>query len=316
MHGDHQTRIKCDTTGGINPGANGANVIWDFSMISYLTAYTDLYSSNINYQNCFGSFIPSPNLMVSNIPISNWNAFYYGDSIAYYHLGSCQDLGFGVYHEHHYNDPLKIMKFPWVYGDTLSDQAEGPSHQGLSNSHYNKISLYQECDGWGKLILPNVTYDSVLRVHVFRFHQDSILNVGIFSYDSSEYFTWYTKNLGAPAFEMGSVVLKDSNGVVLSTGSFMNAYTVNHFPQGVNDKSKIPDEAFISPNPFGNKINVSQTNNSPSEIIIYDITSRKLINQQFTNTITINTEQLPNGIYVYQLTSGNGLCKNGKLVKE
>ncbi|HKR04241.1 MAG TPA: T9SS type A sorting domain-containing protein [Bacteroidia bacterium] len=77
----------------------------------------------------------------------------------------------------------------------------------------------------------------------------------------------------------------------------------------------------ISPNPFSNEINISSTANDLSEIILYDITSRKLLQQTFTGSASINTSQLSKGIYLYEVRNNpdsyrDGIIKKGKVVKE
>lgn len=73
---------------------------------------------------------------------------------------------------------------------------------------------------------------------------------------------------------------------------------------------------YLFPNPFSDKLNFTYNNNKLSEIIIYDIASRKLLQQKFTNSITLSTEQLARGIYFYEVQCGSSLCKKGKLVKD
>lgn len=75
-------------------------------------------------------------------------------------------------------------------------------------------------------------------------------------------------------------------------------------------------EIKISPNPFSSKLNISTSSREPSEIILYDISSRKLLQQEFSNSISLNTEQLAKGLYLYEVQSKDGLCKKGKVVKD
>lgn len=72
----------------------------------------------------------------------------------------------------------------------------------------------------------------------------------------------------------------------------------------------------VAPNPFNDKITFTLNNNWPSEIILYDINSRKLLKQEFTSAVSINTEQLAKGIYLYEVRNKNGVIKKGKVVKE
>jgi hypothetical protein len=73
---------------------------------------------------------------------------------------------------------------------------------------------------------------------------------------------------------------------------------------------------LIFPNPVTNQLTVITNINAQSEIIIFDITSRKLLQQQFTNSITLNTALLAKGIYLYEVRNKNGVVKKGKVVKE
>ncbi len=83
---------------------------------------------------------------------------------------------------------------------------------------------------------------------------------------------------------------------------------------GINANYENP-EISIYPNPFSDQVNISLNTFEFAEIIIYDITSRKLIHQSFSNLTTLNTEQLIKGIYLYEIRFANGFYKKGKLVK-
>lgn len=71
----------------------------------------------------------------------------------------------------------------------------------------------------------------------------------------------------------------------------------------------------IYPNPLNNKLNIDLITNQLSEIILYDISSRKMLQQSFTNSISINTEQLAKGLYLYEIKNKQGIIKQGKVVK-
>jgi len=72
----------------------------------------------------------------------------------------------------------------------------------------------------------------------------------------------------------------------------------------------------LYPNPFSDELNFSVNNNETSEIIIYNLTSQKILQQKFNKQISLNTQQLPNGFYYYEMYNRNGLIKTGKLVKK
>jgi len=84
---------------------------------------------------------------------------------------------------------------------------------------------------------------------------------------------------------------------------------------GVNENTG-RESISIYPNPVTDKLNIQITNYELAEIILYDLSSRKLLQQTFTNTTTINTEQLAKGMYLYIVRNRNGIIKNGKVIKQ
>ncbi|MEO5570223.1 MAG: T9SS type A sorting domain-containing protein [Bacteroidia bacterium] len=112
----------------------------------------------------------------------------------------------------------------------------------------------------------------------------------------------------------------DSNTTIVGTGGFGIVYLL------IDDVSlslctDIKEEnqnsaIIIYPNPITDKLSIRINNKELSEIILYDITSRKLLQQKFTNSVTLNTEQLAKGIYLYEVRNKNGVIKKGKVVKE
>ncbi len=100
-------------------------------------------------------------------------------------------------------------------------------------------------------------------------------------------------------------------------------YTIQDLPPhspvslcGVGISELNENEANIFPNPVADELTVKTADNEPSELTIYDLASRILIQQTFTSTTTVNTKQLPNGMYLYELRNKNNVIKNGKIIKE
>jgi hypothetical protein len=71
----------------------------------------------------------------------------------------------------------------------------------------------------------------------------------------------------------------------------------------------------VYPNPFLNSLSVS-SNVSNATFILNDILGRVIMKKDFSNSVTVNTETLPAGIYLYKLESAGRAIKNDKLVKE
>lgn len=84
---------------------------------------------------------------------------------------------------------------------------------------------------------------------------------------------------------------------------------------GVNDLNEVVS-INLFPNPFENEFNVNANRNELLEITIYDLTSRIILHQKFTNSVLLNTELLSKGMYFYEVLHGNNLYKLGKLIKD
>jgi hypothetical protein len=84
---------------------------------------------------------------------------------------------------------------------------------------------------------------------------------------------------------------------------------------GIDEQSK--NQAItIYPNPVFDKLNITVNTKESSEIILYDMASRKLLQQKFMNSVSLNTKQVAKGLYLYEVRNKNGVIKKGKIVKE
>lgn len=104
------------------------------------------------------------------------------------------------------------------------------------------------------------------------------------------------------------LVVNDSGSVCMSCLVFQQTTNVIETPETA-------EKITVYPNPFNDKIEVGIKNNIQSEIFLFDITSRKILQQKFTNSVSLNTEQLAKGIYLYEVRDKNGLYKTGKVLK-
>lgn len=73
--------------------------------------------------------------------------------------------------------------------------------------------------------------------------------------------------------------------------------------------------SIIYPNPFTNELNI-RTEEGKSEISLYDILSHKFITTEFDTEINISLNNIPKGVYIYELHCSGGNIKRGKIVKQ
>jgi hypothetical protein len=88
-----------------------------------------------------------------------------------------------------------------------------------------------------------------------------------------------------------------------STLSVINSHPVEH-------------SLSLYPNPFNDKLNILSNTNGNFELILYDLLSQKIVQRQFTNSMTLSTEELAKGVYIYEVRNKKGVIQNGKVVKE
>jgi polyhydroxybutyrate depolymerase len=91
-----------------------------------------------------------------------------------------------------------------------------------------------------------------------------------------------------------------------------------NFCSGTLGVSKEINKVSISlyPNPFENQLIVQCASNSEYTFILYDNLSRIKLKETFFGNSTIYTDELPNGIYYYEIGNTEKQAKTGKLIKK
>jgi hypothetical protein len=106
--------------------------------------------------------------------------------------------------------------------------------------------------------------------------------------------------------------------VTVKYGSFLGGALVDNFiiysGLGIDGQTGI-EKLKIFPNPFSNQITFTSSTNELSTISLYDLLGKQILQQSFSNSTTINTEQLENGIYFYELENSKRILGKGKVVK-
>jgi hypothetical protein len=75
------------------------------------------------------------------------------------------------------------------------------------------------------------------------------------------------------------------------------------------------DKISFYPNPFSNELQIKSSGVEQMDLILYDFTSALVLEEEFTNSISIITKHLPTGFYFYVVKSKNGIIQIGKLLK-
>ncbi|HKR03629.1 MAG TPA: SBBP repeat-containing protein [Bacteroidia bacterium] len=152
-------------------------------------------------------------------------------------------------------------------------------------------------------------------------------------YDSSGIVN-SVKHAGGVQYDHGSGVACDNNSNVYVCGNFINTASFDLITltadtnggdafiwkacngiTGIDTPAELI-KTSLYPNPFYDLLNIRVNNNELSEVIIYEITSRKILYQRFANSVSLNTKQLAKGIYIYEIRNKNNVIGKGETIKE
>jgi hypothetical protein len=117
-------------------------------------------------------------------------------------------------------------------------------------------------------------------------------------------------NAGTPIAWITNDVAGNTRGVVPDVGAY-------EFPSNVGIESvKFNMEQVCFPNPFSDELNVVLKNNALSEITLFNAVSGRTFKKLFTGNASLDTKELPRGIYFYEIRSGNDSMFRGKIIKQ
>jgi hypothetical protein len=166
------------------PGVAGMNVTWDFSDLNEVEElvfdYVEPSSTVFGYQ--------FPDATLCGVDEENYHSFYSlsngfltVEGYAGYVEGAVDTLKIV------YTDSEQYIPIPFEFGDTHSDVFEGSS-EILGFTATIEGELDYEADGYGTLILPNGTYENVIRYRLNRTQQNTVF--GQTSTTTKEQWGW------------------------------------------------------------------------------------------------------------------------------
>lgn len=86
--------------------------------------------------------------------------------------------------------------------------------------------------------------------------------------------------------------------------------------EGIQEGDGIEGEVKVYPNPANHKFTISGNFELPAVIELYDITGRKILNQNINSNQPIHISRLAKGLYLYLLNTDNKVIARGKVVIE
>jgi len=208
---------------------------------------------------------------------------------------------------------LNIYSFPGSKEATVAD---------LAVDVYGNVWFFTGADdGLFNTDTLNVVSPGGQLLKQFPFAYNTLNGYGCFLLNSILYVGLGSTNATHPntllpiTITSGSAIAGTPIAMPVTTSYYDLASCTPGSPLSVNEHNAL-EGIIVYPNPVTDKFTINSNTNEPLEILLYDITARELMHQYFTYSVTINTEQLTKGIYLYKILNKNGGEKTGKFVKE
>jgi len=85
---------------------------------------------------------------------------------------------------------------------------------------------------------------------------------------------------------------------------------------GVEQTAQLEMVESLYPNPFQDKLQFNMAYNVPVRLSLYNASSMKVMEKNFSGKATLDTGDLEAGIYIYEITGTNGNVSRGKILKQ
>ena len=331
-YADIGTSINLTTSQGIaafNFTQAGANVIWDYSGIQGTGTDTSEFvnpTSQSNYRtiwclyhsyylNCNNQFNNAFNLAAPLPDDYSFGGYSISDAYVFYKKSTSQLLAkmYAVQVDLNgtntpliieYTQPDVLYQFPITFGDSYTNP--NSISMDFTNLGYNmqvaSIGTRQNTvEGWGKLLIPNKTFDSTLKLKSVSDRNITVTyqgnpttqNVREVSYQ------WFSKDSKVPVL---TVTGTETNGIFVPANAQYLYFPDLGISETENDK-----KLLIYPNPVRNVIKTDIPEKDIVSIKIYDANGRMIGN-------SLDVSLLTQGNYILRISTKDKLFE-GKFIK-
>jgi hypothetical protein len=306
FNGDKYVMYRCDSI-NTNPGASGANALWNFSTISTFSNLVRSYTATTLTSPSF----PGADKAVSSA--TNDVAFYSSTTTGLKYHGGNISVG-GVSGSLTYTSPAMFASYPMSLNTTTSSIIGGTvnvtSPLPTTGSFSGMSSVL--VDGSGTINLPGgVTFVNVLRVVT---SQTINITTAITTLTVNQVtYEYYEIGVKPPLFSIttGSATALGTTTTQKYVARNKDAGT----PASINEQNGEKFLFNVYPNPSSSFINFVTNNPEAKYVSIYDITGKLVDKQMLTGgEVKVNVSAHNKGIYLYTISSEeNRTLKSGKI---
>ena len=295
---------------------NGANETWDFTNLTETGQYVDTFLSILQtpfqYQAVFNQpFDPDRATLAkreNNITLGpvdvNEVYYYYTEKNARFEVKGFGGRINGVPTPVEYNNPDVLYEFPLSYQDQYTSSTSFSIR--VPDYAYIGREITRDCEvtGWGQLILPMDTFETIkLRCEVDKKDTIYLQDVGqgtTFDQPTEVHYKWVTEKEGVPALQINTTEIVAGSEIVNEV-FYRDTLTQPDTPKDTTDQpdttgiartEKVPKSAFrVVPNPVrDNHIQIDYQLKRPSSvhISIFNMDGRKIVEKHLANQKTGN----------------------------
>lgn len=213
QEGDTFERVGADAS-DFDPGMEGEGITWNYDNL--IPAGGGVFGPYVTAASTpFGSEYPTATVATND---GTTTLYYSVNTVSSAWVGRADDDGTLF----DYVDPIDEMQYPFGFGDNWFDEGDRTYDVGALVG--SKITRDVTGDATGTLILPNATYDDVLRVRIEETYRDTL------AVDPSQYFErvstryeWYVSDQRLPVmiYETG---FTDQSGTITEFASLNYAF--------------------------------------------------------------------------------------------
>ncbi|WP_276134197.1 hypothetical protein [Polluticoccus soli] len=291
------TKIKALNCQAIAAGTAGANQTWNFSALTGTDTTTFTYLANPA-----SSPFPAANLVEKSS--DSTYRFFNKTAAATYTVGITDSSSTSDNAMISYSNTALAMQRPLTYNATASDSFAHTITNGMFTI-YGKGEVQMKVDGYGTLVLPNGTYNNVLRVRMETNQKDSIGIPGNLTFITQLVsYAWYDNAHKAPLLRI------DSNDVSGSADVAVSYLLKEDYPVGIASISakNIEFYAFFNGNMLD--VNGAFESGKPYDLNVLDLAGRSIHAETFIASgaekhLTLQNDA-PAGIYIISVRQSDG----------
>ena len=304
----------------IDPGAGGANLVWDFGTISggtYLEGDGAICVDPSTTAFADSSAVANANICIRSEDNPDFGPYqYYECNNTSQNLIALGFLGAGNNIFSGYTNPQTALEFPFTFGDSFDDTWESMMFYINLGYYFMRDSsiVSVEADGYGTVTTPAGEFQDVLRIKRTTIDY-SWSNYGGTGWTSNGSFTdiqyeWYAPNIKVPV-----MIIQEMDWL---PGSYTVRYLVEYnFSTGIEDRVDVHLEIF--PNPATDRVTI-KSDEMFNSLRIYSLNGRQLdvassqTSQPHQQTIDIR--KYPKGVYLIEVGFEDGSTVRERIIKQ